>query len=81
MVPGMIAKIIGANFINTCIRIRPKKSEVDRLLSKNTKAKKILKWEPKFAKKSGFYKGLEKTIEWFKNPKNLKHYKNNKYNV
>ena len=79
----MIAKIIGTSITVELDkgRIRPKKSEVDRLLSKNTKAKKILKWEPKFTKKSGFYKGLEKTIEWFKDPKNLKHYKDNKYNV
>lgn len=79
----MIAKIIGTNITVELDkkRIRPKKSEVDRLLSKNTKAKKILKWKPKFVKKAGFYKGLEKTIEWFKNPQNLKHYKNNKYNV
>ena len=51
-----------------------------RLISSNTKAKKILKWKPFFSNKKGFNLGLEKTIEWFKNPQNLKHYKSNIYN-
>ena len=35
--------------INDQKRIRPKKSEVNRLLSSNIKAKKLLKWKPKFS--------------------------------
>jgi len=61
-------------------RMRPKKSEVTRLISSNTKAKKILKWKPLFGNKKGFDLGLKKTMEWFKNPQNLKHYKLNIYN-
>ena len=34
--------------------MRPKKSEVTRLISSNTKAKKILKWKPLFGNKKGF---------------------------
>ncbi len=62
-------------------RIRPKKSEVDRLLSNNNKAKKLLNWKPKYSGRKGFYKALEITINWFKNPKNLKLYKTDIYNV
>ena len=62
-------------------RIRPKKSEVDRLLSKNLKAKKILGWKPKYAGKKGFYLALKITINWFKNPRNLNLYKSDIYNV
>ena len=62
-------------------RIRPKKSEVDRLLSKNLKAKKILGWKPKYTGKKGFYRALKITINWFKNPKNLNLYKSDIYNV
>ena len=62
-------------------RIRPTKSEVDRLLSKNNKSKKILNWKPKYSGKTGFYKALEITIKWFKDPKNLKLYKSDIYNV
>ena len=62
-------------------RIRPKKSEVDRLLSKNSKAKKLLKWKPKYVGRKGFYRALKITINWFKNPKNLNLYKSDIYNV
>jgi|TARA_B100000795_G_scaffold269975_1_gene261519 NAD dependent epimerase/dehydratase len=54
-------------------RIRPSKSEVLRLLSDNTLAKKILKWSPQYSKKKGFEKGLIKTIEYIK--KDILNYK------
>lgn len=63
------------------IRTRPSNSEVDRLLSSNTKAKKILKWRPVFSGLKGFEKGLKKTIEWFENEKIYKIYKSNRYNI
>jgi len=62
-------------------RLRPKKSEVNLLLSNNKKAKKILKWRPKYNGKKGFIKGLRETIEWFRIPENLKHYKQKNYNI
>ena len=60
-------------------RLRPKKSEVNRLYACNKKAKKILKWEPLFSKKNGFEKALNITCDWFKNESknseiNSKHY-------
>ena len=61
-------------------RIRPKKSEVNRLISNNKKALKILKWKPAHSKEEGFKNGLKKTIEWFIQKENLKHYKSNLYN-
>jgi len=79
----MISKILKKN-IKVSVdkkRIRPKKSEVDRLLSKNKKAQRILNWKPKYSGKKGFYKALEITINWFKDPKNLKLYKSDTYNV
>ena len=62
-------------------RIRPKKSEVDRLLASNEKAKKILKWVPKNSGSSGLNYGLEKTINWFSQSKNIKLYKSSFYNI
>ncbi len=62
-------------------RLRPKKSEVNQLLSNNLKAKKILSWKPKFTKEKGFYEGLKKTIQWFKENKNLSKYNPDQYNV
>ena len=43
-------------------RLRPKKSEVNQLLSNNKKAQKILKWKPSLSGKKGFENGLKKTI-------------------
>ena len=61
-------------------RIRPKRSEVDRLYANTKKAKKILNWTPKYSKKNGFEKGLKKTIEWFSKAENLNHYKTDIFN-
>ncbi len=62
------------------LRLRPKKSEVDRLFSDNSLAKKLLSWEPKFASQEGFENGLGKTIEWFSDCNNLKYYKSDIFN-
>ena len=58
-------------------RIRPEKSEVQRLWCDNTKINKISGYLPKI----GIREGLEKTIGWFGNPENLKTYKTQIYNV
>jgi NAD dependent epimerase/dehydratase len=62
-------------------RIRPKNSEVERLWASNTKAKRVLDWEPKFGGREGLKKGLEKTIQWFNDTNNLAKYKSNIYNI
>jgi NAD dependent epimerase/dehydratase len=64
-------------FITEQQRIRPEKSEVFRLWCDNSKIHSLTGFEPKYSIKNG----LEKTIEWFKNPKNLEKYKVNIYNV
>ena len=62
-------------------RIRPKKSEVFRLLSSNVKSKKILGWKPKYSGLSGFKKAIKETINWFNQNDNLKFYKSDIYNI
>ena len=62
-------------------RVREKKSEVFRLIASNRKAKKILNWKPNYAGLKGFKLGLKKTIEWFKDPKNLKDYNSDSYSI
>ena len=62
-------------------RLRPEMSEVERLWADNSKAKSLLKWEPKYSLVEGFKKGLTKTIEWFKVDDNLITYKSDKYNI
>ncbi len=62
-------------------RVREKKSEVYRLIASNAKAKKLLNWKPKYAGVKGFKLGLKKTIEWFRDPKNLKDYNSQFYSI
>tara|TARA_B100000315_G_C14505357_1_gene554343 strand:- start:44 stop:1030 length:987 start_codon:yes stop_codon:yes gene_type:complete len=52
-------------------RIRPSKSEVNRLLGSNKKALRILNWKPKYQSRISFRKALKDTINWYKNKKNL----------
>lgn len=62
-------------------RFRPEKSEVERLWASNDKAKKLLGWEPEFGGISGFRRGLQETIDWFRDEKNLQSYKTGIYNI
>ena len=59
------------------IRKRPDKSEVERLVCDNRLIKEITGWEPQ----TTLREGLLNTIEWFKDKKNLKRYKNDIYNI
>ncbi len=63
------------------IRMRPQKSEVFRLWADNSKAKKMTNWKPVYVNRDGLKKGLEKTVAWFINPKNLQSYKTAIYNI
>jgi NAD dependent epimerase/dehydratase len=62
-------------------RMRPKNSEVDRLWADNKKAAELLNWRPDFSNLEGLSKGLEKTIDWFSEPQNLRNYKSDRYNI
>jgi dTDP-glucose 4,6-dehydratase len=62
-------------------RIRPKLSEVDRLCSDNSKAKKMLNWTPRYSGIDGLLEGLALTSDWFSKPTNLANYKTSDYNV
>ncbi|MEN6349801.1 MAG: NAD-dependent 4,6-dehydratase LegB [Syntrophomonas sp.] len=62
-------------------RLRPQKSEVQRLCAGNDKAKKLLGWKPEYNGYDGLKRGLTETISWFRNPQNLKQYKGNIYNL
>lgn len=56
-------------------RIRPEKSEVERLLCDNTKIRSLTGWEPKYT----LEEGLHETISWIE--KSLSFYKPDRYNV
>lgn len=56
-------------------RLRPEKSEVNRLLGSNEKIKRLTGWEPKYT----FEDGLSETIKFIK--ANLEKYKTDIYNI
>lgn len=62
-------------------RLRPEKSEVERLWADNSKALKLCNWSPRYAGEDGFRNGLKKTIAWFSEPKNVSAYKSEIYNL
>lgn len=73
----MIAEIIGVEvkILTDAQRVRPDKSEVERLLCNNQKILDNTQWRPRFDLRSG----LKETIDWIK--QNPSHYKPNQYNV
>jgi len=62
-------------------RMRPENSEVQRLWADNNKARNLFGWEPAYAGREGFKRGLSDTAAWFLQPANLSGYKANIYNV
>ncbi|MFU0823634.1 NAD-dependent 4,6-dehydratase LegB [Clostridium sp.] len=72
-----IIDIIGADVKIVCDeeRIRPEKSEVNRLWADNTKIKQLTNWVPRYT----LDEGLKETIEWIKN--NMQYFKTDIYNV
>jgi len=75
----LIKKVMNSdvNFVVDPSRIRPGKSEVQRLWCDNTKINNLTGFVPEVT----IEEGLRKTSEWFTNPENLKHYKTHIYNV
>lgn len=66
----------GAKVVVDSARLRPAKSEVERLLGANGKIKRLTGWEPQHS----FAQGLEETVAWFSDPANLAKYKADIYN-
>lgn len=79
----LIAEVMGADVqIETDeVRLRPEKSEVERLWADNAKARELLGWEPRFGGREGFRRGLSATVDWFTQSENLRRYKGHLYNL
>lgn len=73
----IIAEVMGldAEIIQDPERVRPEKSEVERLWCDNSKAKRLTGWEPLYAGRDGLARGLKETVEWFVEKNNLRGYK------
>jgi dTDP-glucose 4,6-dehydratase len=73
----LIARLTGVKMeiVQQSERLRPEKSEVDRLLADNSLAKSLLKWKPQVS----LEEGLEKTLDWLK--EHLDQYKPDVYAI
>jgi dTDP-glucose 4,6-dehydratase len=79
----IIAEVMEApiELISDVERLRPENSEVERLWADNAKSKELFGWQPMYAGREGFRRGLVETIDWFTQPDNLRSYKSDIYNV
>jgi len=58
-------------------RVRPKLSEVERLVGSNEKIKRLTGWSPEYI----LSRGLKETISWFQDERNIRNYKSGVYNI
>jgi dTDP-glucose 4,6-dehydratase len=84
---GDTAKVI-AQTMNADIRIetdtarlRPEKSEVERLLADASRLRELTGWAPEYGGLDGFQRGIANTVQWFSEPANLARYKAERYNI
>lgn len=79
----LIAQAVGGEIeiVSDEQRLRPEKSEVERLLADNAKARRLTGWVPEYAGLDGFARGLRQTVEWFADPENRRGYKADIYNL
>jgi len=79
----LIATLMGADVEITCEaeRLRPRRSEVERLLASYAKAERLFGWKPEFGGVDGFRRGLATTIEWFTRAENLARYRPGGYTL
>lgn len=79
----LIAELMGSEIEieGDAQRLRPEKSEVERLWAANDKAARLLGWTPAWGGLEGFRRGLAETIAWFREPANLARYKPGQYNL
>ncbi|MBF0219313.1 MAG: SDR family oxidoreductase [Gammaproteobacteria bacterium] len=80
---NLIAEVMGREIAITTdeARLRPENSEVERLWADNSKAKQLFAWEPAYAGRDGFRRGLQETVAWMTQPANLGGYKADIYNL
>jgi NAD dependent epimerase/dehydratase len=79
----LIAALMGKdiNLVDDSNRHRPAASEVERLLANNGKARRLLGWQPAYTGLDGLKRGLAETIDWFRDPSNLRRYRTGAYAV
>jgi NAD dependent epimerase/dehydratase len=79
----LIAEVMGADMeiVEDQQRVRPEKSEVERLFASDAKLRRLTTWTPAYGELDGFRRGLAATVDWFAAPGNLSAYRANVYNI
>jgi UDP-glucose 4-epimerase len=75
----LIAKLMNAHVdvVLDSKRVRPETSEVMRLVCDSSRLRVAAAWHPRHS----LEEGLEATVEWFRDPRNLHRYRTDQYNV
>lgn len=78
-----VAEVMGVEIkiVTDDQRLRPEKSEVERLFASYAKAEQLMGWSPKYSGLDGFKRGLHETAQWFLDPHHLSQYKGDIYNL
>ena len=79
----LIADVMGQSVNILCEeqRLRPEKSEVERLLADNRLLRELTEWTPEYGGLDGFRRGISETAAWFTNSENLCRYKVGRYTI
>lgn len=79
----LIGEVMGVEIeiVEETERLRPEKSEVERLFADNSLAQRLLNWSPKYGGMEGFRRGLKETSDWFMDPGNLAAYRAGLYAI
>jgi NAD dependent epimerase/dehydratase len=72
---------VGVELHQEATRVRPDASEVDLLQASHDKATRLTGWIPKCGDRPGLMRGLTNTIDWLRQPENLRSYKTQIYNI
>lgn len=77
----LISEVMGLplELISAPQRERPRASEVRRLWAANDKARSLAGWQPEYAGRDGFRRGLAETCAWFSRPAHLAGYRAGEY--
>ena len=70
---GILMELMGKDveILSDAQRVRPEKSEVERLWADATASRTLTGWRPEFGGREGFKRGLRATVDWFLQKKDM----------
>jgi NAD dependent epimerase/dehydratase len=79
----LVAEVMGTDVevVTDNRRLRPPRSEVERLCAASDKARALLGWQPRYGGREGLRRGIEQTVAWFADPLHQKLYRAGTYTL